>query len=252
MRAKQQFRMMLVAALAVLAVTAVAATAAQAATEGPFYKIAGTRLATGETKSFSAKAVPYTISAEAIDFKVDCLSTSYAKGAKIVGSSGANASGAEVTLEFKNCTTQGMEQCEVENNSFKSTPLTGTLGYATSTRTGKLLELFKPTTGKKFATIKLIGSGLFCTPTNEVEGGYIGQIGTETSAIEVGAETKGVKSPFAFPSVGLDNSIWIEKAGALTKTARSLVIGGGAVTLLYSSTAQLELEGLSEWGVFTK
>lgn len=194
MRAKPQFRMMLGAALAVLALTAVAATAAQAATEGPFYNIAGTRLASGETANVSAKAeFHYTVDLGGTSF-IQCGKMSYSTGAKITGSSGASSSGTTTTISFAECGGPE-ENCKVENNGFSTNPLTGTLGYATATRTGKLLELFAPSTGQTFATIKFVGS--HCLVVGEqisMLGKIIGGVSTKTGPIEVGGETKGVAS----------------------------------------------------------
>lgn len=53
---RAMFRTALPVLLAVVALSAVAAGAAQAATEGPFYKIAGTRLTEGQSKEVTLKA----------------------------------------------------------------------------------------------------------------------------------------------------------------------------------------------------
>jgi hypothetical protein len=257
MRVKFPLKIVLATALAGLTLSAVAASAAQAA-EGPFYKIGTTRLASGETKNVSSKPSYHQLSVVALGVSVDCTSMSFANGSKITGSTGENSSGTTATLSFKGCDIEGDgSQCNVEKGEFSTNPLTGTLGYATSTRTGKLLELFKPSSGKTFATINFTGENCTFGKSMKFEGDVIAQIGKEATPIEVGAETKGLTSAVTFPAVGKTiKSIWLESAGSLTEVkltaAKGALLYEGIGTFLTGEPSLLEIEGLPEWGVFTK
>ncbi len=248
MKSKSRLRNILAATVAAVVATAVVASGAQAATEGPFYKITGARLASGATKSVTlSKSERDTIAVPALGVTMVC-NMELAKTPKLTGSSGANAAGSEGSITFKNCSLEGAgEPCEVENEKFSLSQLKGTLGYATSTRTGKLLELFKPAVGTNIATIKFAGSG--CKFTNaEIVGNFIETLGSKTSPLEVGTEKQAVSNVFGFQSA--IKSIWIETAGALSEVKSALTWAGIAVTL--KGEYSLSAEGLPEWGVFTK
>jgi len=243
--------MMLGTALAVLAITAVGASAAQAATEGPFYKVAGVRLAAAETKNVSGKGAGYQYG-PGLGIVVSCTHTEIAKGSKFLGSSGANASGSEQTIASSGCTVQNLPGCRVEGEKVTLNPLKGTLGFANASRTGKLLELFKPVTGKILASIQFTGTraGEECSVSKlNLEGSTIADVGTYTSPVEVGTEKQASIGALVFPTTKV-KALWTESAGKLTEVKAKLEDSGVVASM--SGESQLEAEGLPEWGVFTK
>jgi hypothetical protein len=248
MRSRSRIGTLLAAMLATLAVTALAANAAYATTEGPFYKIAGARLASGATKTVTlSSSEKDTISVPGLGVSITCLKTAISAGSKLTGSNGANSSGSEGAITFSECFVLGNgEPCEVENEEIALSQLKGTLGYSNSTRTGKLLELFKPAVGKKITTINFVGAGCKFA-TFPVEGSFIESLGSSASPVEVGTEKQAKNNAFLLQST---NKIWTESAGALTEVKASMTESGIAVT--FSGGYSLAAEGLPEWGVFTK
>jgi Flp pilus assembly protein TadG len=134
-----RIRIIGLALVAVFAMSAVAASAASAATEGPFYKVAGKRLAATETKPLKAKASKnFVLTASGV--VITCTKLKLSSASKIIGSTGKNPGTSEETLEFEGCTVTGNgEGCEVENGKITTNVVTNTLGYATKERTGKIL-----------------------------------------------------------------------------------------------------------------
>jgi len=253
MRARSQVRGLVLAMVAALAFAAVAASAAQA-TEGPFFKVSGARLGSGETKALKVSAKENLLITGGLSgIIVSCRVASASSGAKIVGSAGANSSTSEEVLVFSGCTVTGAgEGCTVENETITTSALKGTLGYATSTRTGRLTEVLKPASGKAFATIKFVENiggecKLFALP---VEGSIVANLSGGGSAVEVGVnETQGKVRELVFPSARV-KEIWTESAGALTKVGAGLSVGGTAANI--SGKLNAELEAAPEWGFFTK
>lgn len=235
--------------LAVLALSAVGAASAQAATEGPFFKVSGARLGSGETKVLKVSAKEHIMIRTAFQNSMECTTVTAAAGAKIVGSAGATSSGSEESLVFSGCRLTGFgEPCELEHKTLATTALKGTLGYATSTRTGRLLMLLKPVSGKVFAVANFVGSG--CKFHNiKLEGSIVANLSSGRNPVEVGVNEKQAKvTELDFPTTRV-TQIWTESAGALTEVKAGLTWEGGVVGI--EGWSNLELEGAPEWGVFT-
>ncbi len=241
---------MVLAVLVAMLVLGSAATAAQAATEGPFYKVSGARLGSGETKTLTANPREgFFVVPGLIGVTIECTGMSVASGAKIVGSAGANSSTSEETMVFTNCTqTGGGSECQVENGVITTALLKGTLGYATATRSGRLLEFLKPATGKVFANIVFEGAG--CKFINlAMEGSLIGSLSGGKKPIEVGVnETQGKARELIFKQTPV-KELWTESAGVLTKTSASLTVAGSRASI--EATFNLGLGSAPEWGFFT-
>jgi hypothetical protein len=243
-------RMGLVAAVAALALVAVASSAAQAATEGPFYKVAGARLAAGESKELRAanlEAFKLTMSANGI--KVTCESTPFATTSKIIGSTGANPGTSEERLEFSRCSVVGNGAgCQIAG-PLVTEPLKTTLGYATSGRTGKLLELLKPASGTLLVTFTFEGASCRVVGGIWVRGSVIAEVHNGGSAVEVGSEPAATAAQeLALPEAPIAK-IWIESAGTLTETSAALTSVGEADTL--QAKWKQELVSSPLWGVFS-
>ena len=213
-------RKMLPALLAVLALGAVAASAAQAATEGPFYKIAGTRLAEGKSQEVKVKAVGQPLLLEAAERYITCNKMGVAAGAKLLGSTGANFGGGEATFEFSECHVSGAgEPCEVEKETLKTLPVKIELGYSDTTRAGEIPVLLVPATKTLLAEVKLVGNG--CGPTTwKWYGSLPGRIEEGKKVVEVGKEpaaAKTVTMNLGAGAGGYVTKMWLEKSGSLVE-----------------------------------
>jgi hypothetical protein len=242
--------MALATLVAVFALGVVAASAAQAATEGPFYTVAGARLAAGETKEVTVKSGKLFTLRLLHGFEVVCQTMKYAPGAKVIGSTGANAGTGEETIEWSECSVGGVggEGCQVEGRKLKTFALKSTLGYATSTRSGKILMLFKPASGREVLTFNLTGCSTW-GGKKIVTGSFIGEVRSGGHAVEVGSEPAAAVTGEVFvPEASL--SIWTESAGALTMTRGGLSLSE-ATSFVMESKSTLELAGGPLWGVFT-
>jgi hypothetical protein len=246
-------RTMLLALLAVLALSAVAASAAQAAVEGPFYKIAGSRLASGESKEVKITT------RSGIDLYLDiygtyikCTTQGFAAGSKLLGSTGANGGAGEVTLELSGCkySGDGSGECGVVE-PIKTYPLTAKLVYLNSERKGRLAVEFTPTKGSKFGRITITGKG--CAEETYITGDLVAGLYSGEKPVEVGkepAEAKTMELDLTLSPQPAD--VWVEKAGELVKTAvGELDYGPGGLQFTEGTNSTLELAGGANWGVFT-
>jgi hypothetical protein len=238
---------------AVLALSAVTATAAQATVEGPFFKVSGARLASGSTKVLKGKArTSIEFIQPSFGIHVTCSQMAYATGAKINGSSGANSATSEGTVEFSGCQVSGDGPgCEIENEKITTSLLKGTLGYATSSRTGRLLLMLKPKTGSTFMGITFVGAE--CTHqvgTILITGGIIATLGTSANPLEVGLnEAQAKTAVFNFPAPTPVAKMWTESAGTLSELTSTISWSGAGVK--FGGSGEMELESAPEWGIFT-
>jgi hypothetical protein len=244
---RSTLKRMLPALIAVLALSAAVASAAQA-TEGPFYKVAGSRLAAGESKEFSGRPT----AGEVIKMTffsgsqtIECSGYKVAPGAKLLGSTGANAGGASETMEFSGCNVSvNGEGCQLENGKFKTVPLTGTLAYSTATRTGAVVEDLAPASGEVFATLKFNNR---CTigPSIQVEGAAVSEA---WPANEVGKElAEALTGGSLWPRTPIE-TVWVEQGGLLKKRPSQ------HLTWKFSFAGNetlSELVGGTKWGVYT-
>jgi hypothetical protein len=247
---QSKFKGTLVAALAVLALSAVVATAAQAATEGPYFKVAGTRLLSGKTKEVKLVAGhPVEFTVQALYMRIVCYGAKLKAGATIDGSTGANAGTSKETIEYSECqggASYETGQCEPEGGKITTSPLVGTLGYSSSTKTGPVLVKYHAETGSTFATIKFVGARCAMSST-PVTGTQVASVYAGRSPIEVGSnEVEAAKAEVWFSAT--EKTIWTESEKVLTSTRGGLVASGFA----FSEEAEtgLELAGGGNWGVF--
>jgi hypothetical protein len=236
--------------LAALALSAVASASASAA-EGPFFKVAGTRLASGSTRSIINTAASKNFVLKAGTDVVTCtkVKTSTAAGAAaILGSTGANAGKDDEIVEFSGCTVAGNgTPCAVTEPIVANTKTT--LAYSASAKTGVILDLFEPASGTTFTTISFTGSGCEVTST-KVEGTVAAEAWTGGAAISVGSEPAEAKvGELNYPATAIKKA-WTEASGTLTEHAVSLKAFGVAASL--EGRATFDLNGEPVWGVYTK
>jgi hypothetical protein len=245
-------RVLLSSLLAVLALSAVVASAAQASAEGPFFKVAGSRLTEGQSKEVTLKSSGSLVMGFGPAGTVTCSGDKFVSGANLTGSTGANFSGGTATIVFTGCSDElGISYCELENGELKTEPLKIQLAYADAGRTGDLYALISPATkGHSFLLLKLKGTG--CVPaesawTGTLETRIVG--GKSHEAIQVGAEPaeeKTVGLEFFHPAL---TEMWLEEKGKLVETRiKPLQYAGQSVD--FSGLSSLEAGG-SNWGLFT-
>ncbi len=243
------FRTALLALLAVLALSAVAASAAQAE-EAPYFKIAGVRLAEGESKEVKAKTTTETMTIVIGPVRMTHCALNSTAGAKLLGSRAQEASRIEMTIEFTGCIVEHPE-CEVVG-SIKSEPLLAklvTLGLSVKERgKGKVALLLAPKKGLNFMKITFnkgcaYGSG----PT--VEGEAVAELYSGEKPIEVGKEPAEAKTlQLVFPDVRIER-YWRIKEGVGSELIVEELQDASGVGSLYGGPI-LELASAQNWGVF--
>lgn len=248
---RSKTRSVLLLAGALLALSALAASGAQAAVEGPFYKITGSRLLSGESKEVKLKATSTEFRLNSTAALIICKSQGVAKGAKLLGSSGANSATGELKLELSECEVRkNGEGCTLAENRIVSEPLKSKLVYMSSTRSGGLGVDIGPVTGSKLASLHWNETKGKCLQTPErIEGSVIAYLYSGGKPVEVGKEpaaAAGVELNFKFgPPRG-----WWEEGGTL-KEAHAVLRSFFGVELIAEGESMLELTTGSTWGVFT-
>jgi hypothetical protein len=226
------------AALAVFVVAAIGASAAEA-TEGPYYKIEGTRLLSGASVGISGKtSKEYILKAGTIEIK---SKKSKLTGASFLGSTGANAGSSEEVIEFEeNAVVGNGAACKV--GTITTAAVSNTLAFANTARTGTLLVFFAPVKGTVFASITFTGT---CTiASTSVSGTVAAEAFSSTgAAIVVGAEPgPAVTGEVNFPTTTL-KSAFIESGGVLSADQKpKLEAFGLAATLVGKTVVTLALE----------
>jgi hypothetical protein len=226
----KQIRLAALAIVAVLAVSALVATTAQAAeTEGPYYRVEGTRLASGHALAIEAKALkPMVMKVSGITIECTKLAIS---NAKIKGSSGKNGGTSEEALKFTGCTVTGNgSSCKVESEAITTEPLKNELVFEEPSRVGELSVLFVPTSGETFATLKFSGTCISTTFT--VTGSFVGLLlekPTGASPVKVGKEIETTGLAITFLPKETIKAYLLEE-GALTEHTDGLSVLGEAFT----------------------
>ena len=241
----------LIALLALACTCAMGATVAQAYshTAGPFWSINGAKLGAGE----SHEALLASGSNEwSILRKLDkvILTDVTCKHQAVEGASIAGGIPSTITATFKlsECAVTGNgKECKVEE-PIKAAALTGTLGYETKERTGKILAILEAPHGE-LMKIKFTGSNCALS-TNIPEGSVIAEIVSNEKTEEAGKETEAKVDRLRLPTTPI-KAVWVEnEAKELKEKTASLrafsgLSGEGEMT----GTSELELSGLPEWGI---
>jgi hypothetical protein len=231
---RSMFRTALPVLLAVLALSAVAASAAQAATEGPFYKIAGARLASGESKEVKLKAKPASGSLilEIDGVQIVCTNQAFASGAKLLGSTGANSASGEVTIELSGCeqSGDGNKKCTVEE-PIKTIP--PTIDQVT-----------------EFMHLKFHG-GEECNGPLGTGEKITGSLVTRLTETGVGREpAEATTMGLSFPESRI-TTVWWEEGGTLKEVKVQKLEGIVSGEVKSAGSSLLELASGANWGVFT-
>ncbi len=203
---------------ALLVLGAVAVASAQASpTEGPFWKVDGSRLKANETREITVKAFegtkdPLTLEAEllGIKAKIECKLASVAKGSYLAG--GAPATSREIS-EFSDCQITNVGSgCKVVE-PIKTEPIRSELVYndetATKTVGEKILVEADPEAGTeaKFVTLHLEGAKCVLKETEIGKGLALGEAFTDPT-------TDGGKEEQVTPSTAEQTSALIKAPDA--------------------------------------
>jgi hypothetical protein len=239
-------RVLLSSLLAVLALSAVVASAAQASVEGPFFKVAGTRLASGksqELKVTGAGNTTFTYRGSTIT----CTTAQSAAGAKIVGTAAGVPEFSEQTITYTGC-SDSASGCSI--SEIKTVPLTATVVFS-SKRAGRIEVLYQATTKK---ASKLFASGTItgaqCALPGEVkyEGSVAGEVRDASTGelVEVGKEP----AEAATLKVTLNPAIGTVFDEATEVGEIEMYANGGLEGRIWGTT-MLESANKALWGVFT-
>jgi hypothetical protein len=234
-------------AVAILLIGGVVASSAQAV-EGPYWKVAGSRLENTQTQPFRGSG-PFSWLLRLSTVSVSCSKFALAGEPKLHGSTGANRGFSDEKLSFKGCTVSGSE-CKLTGEEFTTSELLGELVWPGAKREGKLLFHFEATSGKDFATLEFSN----CNPAEIREGettfdGLVCEAWSGKKAIEEGSEpAAGTVVELNCPEKALSESD-LEVGGKLTSKPGELDFGTSVATL--SGRASLELEGGKTWCVST-
>ncbi|HEX5853128.1 MAG TPA: hypothetical protein VFY36_08545 [Solirubrobacteraceae bacterium] len=244
-------RMMGIALVALFTISAVIAVAAQG-TEGPFWKVNGSRLAAGQVALILASAKKtFTLQNPVSKVKIECSAFNLSEHSTINGSSGANAGTSKEVIEYSGCTGGAKEEgenCKPQSGKITTTLVTNTLGYSRDTKIGSLvLVLFKPSVGSTFTTITFEGTNCFAAST-AVTGSTIGEATVNGKFIHVGSEpAEELSGQVRF--IKGNKSILVENGGTLTNFKSGLTAFGTAASL--EGEALIDLSNGNKWGVFT-
>src|SRR6202035_3017753 len=241
--------------LALVAMFAVSATAATAAlaVEGPFYKVEGTRVASGtkkERKVEGTSAIQELKSS--IGVKIKCKKVGVESGANIVGQAIGTGGTSEETLKYTECTVEGDgSSCKVKGSSVTTELLANREGYELTGRAGNLVTGFKPKSGSVFATLKFEGTCTFGLE-NKVELGSGKTVGVVCfDENEAGAkvsvtanQAEHIKNKLECPATKLAKMFYETGGATPTELQAGLVVGGGIGTSEYVGNSAVEgLEG---------
>ncbi len=223
-------------------------------TEGPGIDTGEARLEEGETRELvgtKGSGENFKLEAKASGATpIVCKALKLKAGATLDGSTGGNASTIKATLEYSKCeggAKSGGTKCSPEGEKVTSNALVGTLGFANESRTGLILVLFAPASGKAFASVKFSGTECFASSAT-VEGQTIGEAYTSGKLVEVGAnEVEALKDEIRFPAT--KKKIYTESAGELKAKETELTLYGESATL--EGSIAFGLSNGKAWGVFT-
>jgi hypothetical protein len=238
--------------LAMLVASSLATATAQAAAEGPYFRIEGTRLTSGQTRAITAKIASsssLTLKVPAAGVTVTCTTLKLASGAEIIGSSGNSGSTGQQGFEASGCSVTGNGiGCKVKGSAIKSEPIKSELVYETIGLIGKLSVEFAPVSGVRFATLEFEGE---CTVTSTTVSGKLVAlflaVSTKPSPVEVGKEVE--NSGLCITFMPPPPKIYLVLSGTLIETEPELTAFGHEATV--EGEAVIELTSGKKFGVYT-
>jgi hypothetical protein len=221
----------------VLAICAIAAT--QASATEYIYKVEGTTLGAGQTKEITANAgTEFTFTSKGafeIEAIVKCreLKLSPAEKSIIVGGTPGTSS---IKIEYEICTaTVGGTRCE--KVTFTYVPLEDQIVTAASNLIGKIVDWFKPKTGKVMMTSKLTKCGIFGSQEVTIEG--------TTAALVSPEKSEQVANALIWSAA--EEITEIEKSNG---TREKVGLKANSKLATFDGKMEIELVSKEKWGVF--
>jgi hypothetical protein len=168
------------------------------------------------------------------------------------GTTGKNSGTSKEVVEYTGCSVEGNGSgCEVASGkSLRTKPIVNTLAYSSATRTGPLLILLEPASGKVFASISFNPhEGGSCTmSTATVEGSVVGQAFAGGKPVEVGHnEVLTTKNELVFSS-SKSLVAFVEREGVLRSVKPKLSIFGLSASIEGTTVEEAET---MPWGLST-
>jgi hypothetical protein len=236
--------------LAVVSVVGLAVTSGAQATEGPFLKINGGTLKEGETRALAATSKG-TVALGSTGGGVQILCTGVHTEGYILQLKPNTPFKVYLWMHFLHCETiVAPEHCAVEKETIENGPITSIPGYSNASRTGPILELYEPETGKVFATVKFTSvEGVCKTPSIAVSGNVIAERFVGGKQLGVGEHEIETIKPEIRLTKGV-KTIWLETTSKTLTTVKSkLEVAGFAAAI--EGEFLTELSSGLPWGIFT-
>ncbi len=239
-------------AFAVALVASVVASAAAHASVGPFFKVEGKTLKTGETREAAVTVKEtFLLEAKATGQVITCLGVTYAGPSFEVLASKVTHLRASA-IEFSSCTVVGNgTKCAVTSGKITTVPVVATLGYGASNKTGAILGLVQPQTGKSFGELKFTpeAGGECKALTTPTTGTLIGEAFSAGHTVKAGEnEVETLKGEIHYTKGA--KTIWIETGGGSVKETKAKLEAFG-ITATLSGQVSVELSAHEKWGIFT-
>jgi hypothetical protein len=230
-----------------------ASSPALAAGEGPFFKVAGARLALSASQVIETSAAKTFVLAGGT-FTIECTKIKNAAADAFKGSNGKNGSTSEEHLTFEGCTQTGFgpPPCALVGNKFETNALKNMLGFtnAVSVKSELLPVFFQPIAGTQIALIKFEPIGTCTVPEVSLEGSFAGEPSNKGKAVKFEEEPAEEESnEVNFPSPAL-KALWLEEGGTRKEIKPALRWFGVAAKL--TGTSSVKLKSKQKWGVFAK
>jgi Trypsin len=191
---------------------------AEEAKAGPFWSIGGTRLKVGQTHNITAKAfsASFRLSTPAAGVEIACEKVTVKDGVLLGSESGTEGKNSEVAELSGSCAVTGNgTSCKVTEPIVTEPLLSELVDNVEKSGVGKkLLVLFAPISGTKFATLKFTGT---CTvketkATGNVAAEVLTDPGEET--VELGQSAKQAASwLLKYPETPV-TEVWLVSGGA--------------------------------------
>jgi hypothetical protein len=151
--------------------------------------------------------------------------------------------------EFTGCVVKGNgSSCAISGHKITTFPLTAFLGFASSTRGGRLLTVTQPVVGETDAQVQFEGARCNTRQTT-LEGGVAAENVVRGRVVERGvAESDAQKIVEVWPSVPI-TTVFVEEGGKLEKVRVGLRMFGRKARL--AGQLKLTLANRQKWGVFS-
>jgi hypothetical protein len=157
---------------------------------------------------------------------------------------------AKATFEWENCTVSGNgEKCKLKESTIKTEPLSKTLDFANTARTGVVLIFFRPVKGIVWVKLQFANDKECTLPSTLFEGTLAGEMWSGGKAVEVGSEpAPSLSGEINFPAAPITKD-FVEVGGVLKEVTASLKAFGKAFAFV--GRIEIKLTGGKKWCVST-